>query len=436
MDNQALAIVGMGYVGCVSAACLASNGYRIIGVEVNHLKVEQINSGKPPIEEPGLDELFSTAVREKKIQATTELAVAIAEADILLLTVGTPPLDSGELDLSRVIKVTENFAQELIRHDKHKTLIIRSTTAPRVGVFLIRRIESISGKKHGRDFSLVVNPEFLREGSAIEDFFNPPYILIGTSSREAFNTVRGIYAEVDAESIMCSLESAEFIKYVNNSWHALKVAFANEIGSICQSTGGDTNELIDLFLKDTQLNISQRYLRPGNAYGGSCLTKDLAGLLYVARDAGVDSPLLESVSKSNESHIQRAIELIKSFDAKDIGIIGLSFKSGTDDVRESPSVHIASALKAEGYNLKIFDDSVSGSLANRASSEGLRAQLCGLDQDLVANIHDLADSGLLVIATHDVKMGLIKELIGEKPVVDLVNLKAAEGFELVKGLAW
>lgn len=436
---KTVSVFGLGYVGCVSIACLARAGHKVIGVEVNASKVELINKGVATIVEPGLDDLLKACVVSGNIRATTEAEKAIQESDVVLVTVGTPSLPSGELDLSHIYAVAEEVGKELKVMSRFITVAIRSTVKPGTCDAVAKIIEKASGKKTGVDFSVVANPEFLREGTAIADYENPPYILIGASDEKGAREVGAIYANLGVEILVVQLPSAEIIKYVNNSWHALKVAFGNEVGAICKQLGVQSHEVMDLFFRDRVLNISSHYLRPGYAFGGACLPKDLSALASLAKNNGVSVPLLESVHPSNDAHIERAVALIRKHPkSARLGFLGVSFKTGTDDVRNSPTLEVISALRKDGYEIRIFDDYVQLALASGRNAATTRSILGDVESLMVETTDELLEfADVIVVAKQEVSFDEILNKLGARSLIDLIYLKGVEAEQSrYEGLAW
>lgn len=368
--SSRICIIGLGYVGLVQSACLSSLGIEIVGVDKNENVLRNFSKGESVIFEPGLQEKLSAAKSSGLLYAEKNISEAAKTCSVFFITVGTPSnaLD-GSLDLSAIFSVCEELALVIKNSNVNVTIAIRSTVKPGTCRILIERICAISQKKHGADFLLVSNPEFLREGTAISDYFSPPFTLIGSSADTKHNIFETLYGEY-SEIRYVDLEIAELMKYINNSWHALKVAFANEVGSICQGIGVEGEEVMSIFADDTILNISSKYLVPGFAYGGACLPKDLMALNHLASEVRVSAPLLNSVEKSNQVHIERALNLIKrSGNPKNVSIIGMSFKNGTDDLRGSPVIKLAHLLQSEGIECFFWDDEVLKTRLNKTLDE-------------------------------------------------------------------
>jgi GDP-mannose 6-dehydrogenase len=331
-----------------------------LGVDVNRTKVEIINGGKSPIVEAGVGELIGEMVARRKLRATTDPAEAVAASEISLVCVGTPSSPDGSLDLANVKRVCAEIGGALKTKRGPHTVVIRSTMLPgTVESVVVPTLEASSGRKAGRDFGVCINPEFLREGTSLKDFYSPPFTLIGADEEGAAASVRRLYAGIDAPILVVGVRTAEMIKYACNSFHALKVSFANEIGNLCKAFGIDSREVMDAFCLDTKLNLSPYYLKPGFAFGGSCLPKDLRALSRKAEMLGVDVPVLSAVLSSNRLQVERAVEMVLRTGKRRVGLLGLSFKAGTDDLRESPAVALVEALIAEGMELAIYDRNVA-----------------------------------------------------------------------------
>jgi GDP-mannose 6-dehydrogenase len=435
-----VAVFGLGYVGCVTAACLARNGVEVVGVDVNPLKVDQLNAGASPVLEPGLDELISNAVSNGNLGATLDGRSAVLDADLSLVCVGTPSKSNGSLDTSHVESVCAEIGQALAHGSDWHLVVIRSTVLPgTVEECILPRLELHSGLGVGDGFGICVNPEFLREGTAIDDYFAPSFVVIGESDPRSGETLEQLYEPVSAPRFRTSIRTAEMVKYTCNAFHALKVAFANEIGSIARQNNVDGRQVMEIFCADTVLNVSSAYLRPGFAFGGSCLPKDLRALLYRATEQDVKVPLLEGALASNQVHIQRGIDLVERSACKRPGILGLSFKNGTDDVRESPAVVLIETLVGRGYDVSIFDDDVDPDRligANRAALERELPHIARLMRSSIDEV--LAESDLVVVTKSSAKFREIGARLrdGQK-LIDLVGIhRDGVGDAAYEGICW
>ncbi len=431
----------MGYVGCVSAAALAADGHRVIGVDVQPGKVDAVNEGRSPIVEKGLDELIRGTVASGSLQATTDTAAAVAATDLSLLCVGTPSRRNGSLDLTQLVRVCEQIGAALRAKPEYHVVVVRSTVLPgTTHESIIPTLERTSGKKFGEGFGVTVNPEFLREGSALDDFRTPPMTLVGHNYRSDAQPTLALYAGVGAPLVTTSIRTAEMIKYVNNTWHALKVCFANEIGNLCKKVQVDSHEVMDIFCRDTKLNVSAMYLKPGFAFGGSCLPKDVRALQYRGREVDVDMPVIQSILASNQRQIQQAIDQVLDTGRKRVGLLGFSFKAGTDDLRESPMVILAEALLGKGLQLRIYDRSVSLARLVGANREYINQQIPHLSSLLCDRIDDvLAHADVIVVGNAAAEFGdALRRTRPDQHVIDLVRAnvdreKIAAHYE---GICW
>jgi len=436
-----ISVFGLGYVGSVSAACLAARGHEVVGVDVNATKVELMTRGHAPVVEERIGELTAEVVASGALRATTDVAEAVAATEISLICVGTPSAANGSLSTEYLERVAEQIGAVLADLDRWHTVVFRSTMLPGTCTeLLIPILEKESGKTAGVDFGVAVNPEFLREGSSVRDFFEPPKTVIGELDAASAEQVAAMYAGLPGEVFRVPIEVAEMAKYADNSFHGLKIAFANELGAICRALGVDSHKMMDVFLADRKLNISPAYLRPGFAFGGSCLPKDLRGLVYAARRADVSVPLLSHVLPSNEEHLRRALELVTASGRRKIGLFGLSFKPGTDDLRESPLVELAERLLGKGYDLRIYDANVALSRLMGANREYIEGRLPHLG-DLLSNSVDevLEHAEVCVVGSKEPAVLDALAAPGDRIIVDLVRLpdaearRATEGYQ---GLGW
>ena len=432
-----IAVFGLGYVGCVSLGCLANSGHTVIGVDVSEFKVDLINSGKPTIVENEIDRLIVMHNTSGAINATLDHKSAIVNSDIAFICVGTPSLQTGQLNLNYVFQIAEQIGTGLKEKEVFYTIVIRSTVIPGTNHAVSKIIEQASGKKRDKDFTVVSNPEFLREGSAVYDYFNPAVTVIGTDNQSAFDLMKEIYSQVKAPVVKTDIGVAEMIKYVNNSFHALKITFANEVGVIAKTIGIDSNKLMDLFVLDNKLNISPAYLKPGLAFGGSCLPKDLKGLYTIAYDNYLDTPLIKSISESNKIHARRAFELVENFQSKKVGIIGLAFKKGTDDLRYSPAVELVEKLIGKGFDVKIYDKNVVLSKLLGANKSYIEEKLPHISGMLDSSLEKVIDHSQTLVLVHMLEEIFKYRLKVEyKNIVDLVGYLEFKKFNNYSGIAW
>jgi GDP-mannose 6-dehydrogenase len=435
-----ISVFGMGYVGCVSAACFAEQGHDVIGVDINESKIEFINSGKSPVIEEGMDEIIARVVDNGKLIATMDTKKAVNESEITLITVGTPSKENGDLDLTYVERVAAKIGSLLANKDGFHMVALRSTVLPGTTEdFLIPVLEQNSGKKVYVDFDVYYNPEFLREGSSIEDFYNPPFTVVGTHDPSASSKLDELYGFIDAPFFKCSIKAAEMLKYVNNSFHGLKVAFANEIGMICKRLGIDSHEVMDLFCMDTRLNLSSYYLKPGFAFGGACLPKDIRALKYKSKMLDCESMIINSILRSNDNQIDKALRMIFASGKKKVGLLGLAFKSSTDDLRESPLVTLAETLIGKGYELKIYDKNVSLAKLTGANKAYIEKEIPHIESLLATSVDEVFNfSDVIVIGSKDPDIEYIATMDTDKIVIDLVRIvdDLSEAGGNYRGLCW
>ncbi len=431
-----ISIFGLGYVGCVGIGCLASQGHKMTGVDVSDLKVNLINSGKPTIVEKDIDEFIKKGFDEGRISATLDYKQAVLNTDISFICVGTPSAENGHLNLNFIYQTAKEIGESLKDKNGFHIVVIRSTVFPGTNAKISEIIENESGKQRNVDFAVVSNPEFLREGTAVNDYLNPPLTVLGSTCPKAIDVMKELYAPMNAPVEVVSIEVAEMIKYVNNSFHALKVVFANEVGQICKKLGIDSHEVMRIFCMDKQLNISPYYFKPGFAYGGSCLPKDLKGLKTLAHDLYLDTPVLASIDESNQNHIRFAIKQIENSGKRKIGILGLSFKAGTDDMRNSPIVNIIEHLHGKGYEIKIYDKNVSISRLIGKNKSVIMEKLPHLNSLLCDNLDEVTDwAEMLVISTKEDAFKQLKPKVGQL-VFDLVRIKELEKIDGYDGVCW
>jgi GDP-mannose 6-dehydrogenase len=420
-----VSVFGLGYVGCVSAASFAGDGHEVIGVDVNADKVAAINAGRSPIVEPGLDELLARCSSEGRLRATTDTAEAIRESEVSLLCVGTPSRKNGSLDLTYLERVSEQVGAALKDRPGYHVVVVRSTVLPGTthGV-VIPALERESGKTYGEGFGVSVNPEFLREGTALKDFRKPPLTLVGHNHAADASGTIALYQSIDAPLISTSIRVAEMMKYTSNTWHALKVVFANEIGNLCKKMNVDSHEVMDIFCRDEKLNLSPYYLKPGFAFGGSCLPKDVRALQYRAKEVDVELPLISQILPSNRAQIQQALDQILETGKKKVGLLGFSFKAGTDDLRESPIVILAEALLGKGISLCIYDKNVSLAKLVGANKEYIEKQIPHLSSLLCNTIDEVIEKSEVIVVGNQAPefADAIKQCRPDQIVIDLVRL--------------
>lgn len=422
-----VSVFGLGYVGSVSAACFAEDGHHVVGVDVAPAKVQSLNEGRSPIVEKGLDALITANVTSGRLRATTSTTDAIRDTEISLVCVGTPSRKNGSLDLTHLKRVAEQIGTALKAKDGYHVVVVRSTVLPgTTHDVVIPTLEQASGKRYGAGFGVAVNPEFLREGTAIQDFRNPPLTLVGHNYQSDAAPTRALYEGVAAPLEVTSIRTAEMMKYASNTWHALKVTFANEIGNVCKRVGIDSHEVMSIFCKDDKLNLSAYYMKPGFAFGGSCLPKDVRALQYRARECDLEVPVIQSILQSNQLQIQHAIDEIVEIGRKRIGLLGFSFKAGTDDLRESPMVILAEALLGKGFSLSIYDRNVSIARLVGANKDYINTQIPHLSSLLTESIDDVLQSSDVIIvgnAAPEFSDALLRTR-PDQIIVDLVRVKA------------
>ena len=393
-----VSVFGLGYVGSVSAASFAADGHEVIGVDVNADKVAAVNAGRSPIVEPGLEELLARAVEGGRLQATTDTTDAVNATEVSLLCVGTPSRRNGSLDLTYLERVCEQIGSAIKDKPSYHVVVVRSTVLPgTTHSMVIPALERASGKTYGDGFGVSVNPEFLREGTALKDFRKPPLTLVGHNHAADASGTIALYQSIDAPLVSTSIRVAEMMKYTSNAWHALKVCFANEIGNLCKRVGVDSHEVMDVFCRDEKLNLSSYYLKPGFAFGGSCLPKDVRALQYRAKELDLDLPVIQSILPSNRLQIQQAFDQVMETGSKQVGLLGFSFKAGTDDLRESPMVILAEALLGKGVNLRIYDRNVSLARLVGANKEYIETQIPHLSSLLCETIDEVIDGAEVVV---------------------------------------
>ena len=423
--SLSISIFGLGYVGSVSAACWARNGHRVTGVDIDPLKVEMLASGRSPIVEPRMSELVAEAHQASRVCATTDGVAAVRDSDISFVCVGTPSLRNGKLDVSHLEHVTREIGGALKEKKSHHVIVLRSTILPGTTESLVIPIlQSASGRRAGADFTVCYNPEFMREGTAVADFLEPPYTILGAQNPEHLLLLLQLYDSTPGLRFETTIPVAEMVKYVSNVFHAVKVSFANEIGTLCKHFEIDTEAVIRIFTSDTKLNISPAYLSPGFAFGGSCLPKDLRALSHRARELDVTLPLLEALIPSNTEHLNRAVEAVLRTGKKNLSLLGLSFKAGTDDLRASPQVELVKRLLGEGCQMRIWDQEVSlGRLAG-SNRQYIEEAIPHIGSLLSTDLEQVIRSAeVVIIGNKSARREQLSDYLGPGQIVlDLVNL--------------
>ena len=420
-----ISIFGLGYVGTVSAGCLAQDGHEVIGVDPVRTKVDLINAGQTPIVEADIGEIIAATVKAGRLRATSDAGQAIAQTELSFVCVGTPSQVNGNLDLTHMRRVCETIGEALRNKTARHTVVIRSTILPgTMHRIVIPILEETSGKKAGADFGVCNNPEFLREGSAVKDFNSPPTTVIGELDRAGGNLLAELYARLSAPLIRTNLETAEMVKYVDNSWHALKIGFANEIGNLCKAFAVDAHEVMNIFCEDKKLNISPAYLLPGFAFGGSCLPKDLRALAYAAKMHDLDLPIMNAILPSNEMQVAKGVQLIMAKGHRRVGVLGFSFKAGTDDLRESPMIEVIERLIGKGYDLRIYDKNVRLASLVGANRDFILNRIPHISRLMVNGIDAVLQHGeTIVIGNKDPEFqGVLERLREGQHVVDFVRI--------------
>lgn len=434
-----ISVFGLGYVGTVSCGCFAKMGHRVIGVDVSETKIELIQTGKSPIVEEDLDEQIAEGVAEGRIQATKDIAVAITESEISIVCVGTPSQLNGNIDLAYIFRVCEQIAEQIREKDTFHSVVIRSTVIPGTIARCTELIEQVSGKKHGEGFGVASNPEFLREGSAIKDFWAPPYTIIGTDCERTRSALSDLYEPLDMPIHYLKPQESEMIKYANNNFHAVKITFANEIGNLCKELGVDGQRVMEVVASDFKLNLSSYYMKPGFAFGGSCLPKDVRGLNYHAKSLDVETPLLASLLPSNRYQVSRGLRLIQQTEKRKIGFLGFAFKAGTDDLRESPIVELIETLLGQGYELSLYDENILLSRLMGKNKDYLTGRIPHINRLLCGSVDKvLQDSEVIVIGNRsDEFHDIADRLTNKQTLIDLVRIdgkRVSEGNYV--GICW
>ncbi len=425
MGEMRVCVVGVGYVGLVTAACLTREGHTVVGVDSNRAKVDTINRGRSPIVERETLELVRDAVARGTLRATMDVEEAVGTSELTLICVGTPGQANGSPDLGYVRKVCAEIGGALRCRDEFHVVVCRSTVLPgTMRNTVIPLLEEHSGKRVGEDFGVCYNPEFLREGSAVHDFYHPPKTVIGQTDAAGGEQVASLYAMLDAPVFRVAIDVAEMVKYVDNAWHALKVGFANEIGDICRASAIDSHTVMEIFCGDTKLNLSGCYLKPGFAFGGSCLPKDIRALTHKARTMDLNLPILNAIVPSNQMQIETALRMITDLGRKKIGVLGLSFKAGTDDLRESPMVEVIERLLGKGYDLRVYDENVRMAKLIGANRDYLLNHVPHISHLMVDSLDEVLVHGDVIVVGHKAPQfdNLMARLRAEQVMVDLVRV--------------
>jgi len=441
MDNKKgkISIFGLGYIGCVLSACFAKKGLEVIGVDIDSFKVESINNGLSPIIEPGLTPLIREATNKGSLRATNDVHFAINNTDISMICVGTPSLPNGNIDYTYLKRVVKEIANALLIKNSNHTIITRSTILPGTTNTIIKPILlEVCGEKLFLDIKLCHNPEFLREGAAISDFFEPPKTVIGVYEEEFGEFLMSLlYDDIPGEKIITDVNTAETVKYVDNVFHALKVSFANEVGVFCKSLGIDSYKVMEIFCKDRKLNLSPYYLKPGKPFGGSCLLKDLSALIYRAKRNDLELPVIYNILHSNDIHKKNVLKLIMSFGKRDIGIIGLSFKENTDDLRFSPIIDIIESLIGKGYKVSIYDKNISLAKIYGSNRDYIVKHIQHISSLLTDDLNSLiASSEIIVMANKETEFLTLLDIPKDKILIDLVRVNEVSNTENYYGVCW
>ena len=435
-----ICVLGLGYVGAVSAACLSQEGHDVIGVDQESAKVNLINAGKSPIIEKDVGPIIKKQVAAGRLAATMDVAAAVGQADLSIVCVGTPSRANGDIELKFVRRVCEQIGTALRHHHGAPAVVFRSTMLPgTMRNVVIPALEEASGRRPGIEFGVCINPEFLREGTAVHDFYNPPKTVIGEINRASGDLLATLYARIAAPLIRTDIETAEMVKYADNAWHALKVGFANEIGNLCKGVGVDSHRVMDIFCQDTKLNLSPYYLKPGFAFGGSCLPKDLRALLYKAKTLDVSLPILSAILPSNEQQLDRGVRAVIEMGSKKVGILGFSFKAGTDDLRESPVVDLTERLIGKGYDLRIYDRNVSLARLHGANRDYILNHIPHISRLMVSSVDEILEHArTIVIGNSAAEFSDVPKRLGDgQSIIDLVRITDSRSVNGVyEGICW
>ena len=435
-----ISVLGLGYVGTVVAGCLARAGHEVIGIDTELRKVELVNAGKSPIIEKEIGQIIAQQVEAGRLSASTEVTVAVQQSDLILVCVGTPSRSNGDIDLRHVRRVCEQIGAALRTHSGAPVVVVRSTLLPgTMRELVIPTLEASSGRQAGSDFGVCVNPEFLREGTAVHDYLNPPKTVIGELTRASGNLLASLYAGLPAPLIRTDIDTAEMVKYADNAWHAVKVGFANEIGNLCKAVQVDSHRVMEIFCQDTKLNLSAYYLRPGFAFGGSCLPKDLRALLHKAKSLDVSLPILGAVLPSNELQIERAVQTVIDHGSRKVGILGFSFKAGSDDLRNSPVVELTERLLGKGFELRVYDSNVRLASIHGANRDYILHRIPHISGLLVSSIDEVLEhADTIVIGNAAPEFRDIPRRLGlRQTLIDLVRVSESRSASGVyEGICW
>lgn len=424
-ERVRISIFGLGYVGVVSAACQAADGHTVIGVDLNQTKIDLVNNGKAPIVEKDLEELLEAGVEKGLIKATTSAADAVLATEISFICVGTPSRKNGSLDLTFVRRVCEEIGQAIREKDDFHVVVARSTMLPgSMRDVVIPALEEFSGKVAGKDFGVCANPEFLREGTAINDYRNPPKTVIGEVDEKSGDLLVELYKDLSADLIRTDVETAEMVKYADNAWHALKVSYANEIGNLCKSIGIDGHEVMNIFCSDKKLNLSPAYMMPGFAFGGSCLPKDVRALGYKARSLDLDMPVIGNILAANRNQLKRGLDMVLSKGNKKVAVLGFSFKAGTDDLRESPLVELIESLIGKGFDLRVYDKFVNLARLTGANRDYILNVIPHISELMVSSLEEALKHGETIVIGNgsDEFRDILSRTNSNQVVVDLVRI--------------
>ena len=434
-----ISIFGLGYVGAVCAGCLSARGHEVVGVDISATKIDLINQGKSPIVEPGLEELLQQGLQTGRLRGTTDVAAAVRDTDVSFICVGTPSKKNGDLELDYIEGVCREIGFAMRDKPGRHTVVVRSTVLPGTAKNVVLPIiEDCSGKKAGADFGLAVNPEFLRESTAIKDYDFPPMTVIGEFDTASGDLLASIYEELDAPIIRKDIEVAEMIKYTCNVWHAAKVTFANEIGNIAKAVGVDGREVMDVICQDNKLNLSKYYMKPGFAFGGSCLPKDVRALNYRASSLDVEAPMIGALMRSNATQVQNAFDMIAGYDKRKVALLGLSFKAGTDDLRESPLVELAEMLIGKGYDLSIYDNNVEYARVYGANKDYIESKIPHVSSLLNSDFDSVVDNAdVIILGNGDKRFAdLAENTPAGKQIIDLVGFMSRSSHAGAEGICW